>query len=250
MVARILIFENDPEIRSLFTGSLNENAGMDLLVADQGEDLFSSRDLSDFDAAVIDWDSCADQVDHILENLHTGNFTGAIILLHQASSLDNQGVATLIRNGVTEFVEKTEELWKSLPEFLEGSIQRFEVRQQLSELERRSMEWKKSIAMDAFESTVHTVSHYINNSLTSIFGRIQLLQQARFGNKPVPEEDLWQDLTAIEECAQNIKAVVDALQEVMDLSYTTYGPGLSMVNIEQKIQQRLEELGIKDSVSE
>ena len=246
---RILLFENDHETREIFAESLGDDPKYDLLFARDIDDSLSGISVDGFDAVVIDRDSLPERTRKLVSRLKNQEYQKAVIILHSPSEAGSWGTAELIREGVSDFLEKKPSLYENLAEAIGQSVRRFQITQELAKLEHRTSEWKKSIASDAFKSTVHTISHYINNSLTTIFGRIQLLQRAAGSGEHVQPADLRQEISAIEESSRNIHAVVGVLQEVTDLSYTTYGAGLSMVNIERELQERLREMDLDDSGS-
>lgn len=88
---------------------------------------------------------------------------------------------------------------------------------------------------------VLTISHYLNSPLTILLGKVELLSEA-VENGGISKEDLRKSLSICKREILRIDAIVKSFQNLCRVQYKNFPPGIRMLDMEQEIKNRIEEI--------
>jgi CheY-like chemotaxis protein len=137
---------------------------------------------------------------------------------------------TAMKLGAYDYIVKTADLGylKMLPLAVEKSIEKRNMETQLEEARKKEIELER---LRAVQEIAISLSHEINNPLTSIMGMAQLLLM-------IPEkfdEESIAQLKWIEDSAKRIAHITRKLNELKRLEVTSYVGKDSMIDIEHSV---------------
>jgi DNA-binding response OmpR family regulator len=100
---------------------------------------------------------------------------------------------------------------------------------------------RKVVAAEVLNHTVVTISHYINNPLmTLMVGVDRLAQAAKDGKISDPTNQIDGLARLTEAKAKEIATVISILREIASPEFVTYMNNIQMLDIEAKVQERLQ----------
>jgi putative nucleotidyltransferase with HDIG domain len=113
------------------------------------------------------------------------------------------------------------------------------------ELNRKIIEQQRiEAALEARNEALSTLSHYLNNAIMIISGQSQLISLMRDGNQV---DKLMSEIPSrteeIRKSVDKIIAVMEVLKEVSPLSHDDYFNYSKALNIDDRIEERLKEIG-------
>jgi signal transduction histidine kinase len=98
--------------------------------------------------------------------------------------------------------------------------------------------------LEARNEALSTLSHYLNNAIMIISGQSQLISLMRDGNQV---DKLMREIPSrteeIRKSVDKIIAVMEVLKEVSPLSHDDYFNYSKALNIDDRIEERLKEIG-------
>ena len=101
-------------------------------------------------------------------------------------------------------------------------------------------EEKNKSAMEALQTTLATLSHYVNNANAAIIGRAQILdlyiRQVRLQD---PEGKIAESVKIISSSVDTISAVLEELKEFPEYKTVTYHDNSKILDIDNKLKARL-----------
>lgn len=101
----------------------------------------------------------------------------------------------------------------------------------------------KDSAMQALQTITATFNHYVNNASATILGRAQLLQHGiKVGNIKDPEGTTSNATSIIIKGVETISLVMEELKKVSSFKSIVYHDDTYILDIERKIQERLNEI--------
>jgi len=112
-------------------------------------------------------------------------------------------------------------------------------RNALSGQETAHIETKQS-TLNTINELVLTISHYLNNPLTVLLGKVELLSQVN-ENGGISREDIEKFVEASKREIFRIDAIVKAFQDLCRVQHKTYPPGVKMLDVEREIKNRVKE---------
>ncbi|MFQ6002511.1 MAG: histidine kinase dimerization/phospho-acceptor domain-containing protein [Candidatus Zixiibacteriota bacterium] len=106
---------------------------------------------------------------------------------------------------------------------------------------RREQTPKERIALKTINKLMLTVSHYLSNPLTVLLGRVELLSEAT-ENGGMPKEDMEKFVESCKREIHKIDLIIKVFQNLCEVRYKTYPPGIKMLDVEDEIKNRLNEV--------
>jgi len=88
---------------------------------------------------------------------------------------------------------------------------------------------------------VLTISHYLNSPLTILLGKVEILSET-VENREISKEDLKRSLHACKREILRIDTIVKSFQNLCRVQYKRFPPGIRMLDVEQEIKNRMEEI--------
>jgi len=99
---------------------------------------------------------------------------------------------------------------------------------------------RKQSTLNTINELVLTISHYLNNPLTVLLGKVELLSQVN-ENGGISREDIEKFVEASKREIFRIDAIVKAFQDLCRVQHKTYPPGVKMLDVEREIKNRVKE---------
>jgi signal transduction histidine kinase len=109
-----------------------------------------------------------------------------------------------------------------------------------SEQTRRE-EKRERIALETINKLMVTISHYLSNPLTVLLGRVELLSETN-ENGGMSEEDIKKFTDSCKREIHKIDSIIKVFQNLCEVRYKTYPPGVKMLDVEREIKNRLKEI--------
>ncbi len=100
---------------------------------------------------------------------------------------------------------------------------------------------KTESSLSTLNELVLTISHYLNSPLTVLLGKVELLSEA-IENGGISKEDLKNSLNACKREIFRIDAIVKSFQNLCRVQSKRFPPGVKMLDVEQEIKNRMEEI--------
>jgi signal transduction histidine kinase len=100
---------------------------------------------------------------------------------------------------------------------------------------------QERIALETINRLMLTVSHYLSNPLTVLMGRVELLSEAT-ENGGMSQEDLKKFTDSCKREINRIDLIIKVFQNLCEVRYKTFPPGIRMLDVEREIKDRLEEI--------
>lgn len=108
-------------------------------------------------------------------------------------------------------------------------------------------EKKERIALEAINKLMVTISHYLSNPLTILLGKVELLTEAT-ENGGMLKEDIKKFTDSCKREIHKIDSIIKVFQNLCEVRYKTYPPGIKMLDVEKEIKDRLKEVEVFDLI--
>ncbi len=232
---RILIIEDDDDHAFLESDILQDELECTITVAASKSE-FDAIDLTRQDVVLLDFNLPDSTGDQLLRIIREQTDIPVIIITAQK---DLKIAIETLKDGANDFLEKSPNNIKFLPSIVKKAYNLYLKSKKAQEQEREKEELDTKV--ETLRQVLTTLSHYINNSTTTISGYAQLALQ--FPN----------DLAKIEKFAnisiKETKKITFVLKELerfvttMEIQTTNYVdiPN-AMFNIEENIQSKMREI--------
>lgn len=102
-------------------------------------------------------------------------------------------------------------------------------------------EKKERIALEAINKLMVTISHYLSNPLTILLGRVELLSEAS-ENGGISKGEIKKFVESSKKEIHKIDVIIKIFQNLLEVRYKTYPPGIKMLDVEKEIKNRLREI--------
>jgi len=100
---------------------------------------------------------------------------------------------------------------------------------------------KVESCLGTLNELVLTISHYLNSPLTILLGKVEILSET-VENGEISKEDLKRSLHACKREILRIDTIVKSFQNLCRVQYKRFPPGIRMLDVEQEIKNRMEEI--------
>jgi len=225
----ILLVDDQKFFLTLYQGLLKEaNPSYNFICAETGREAVSKFnnkvDLIILDYLLPDMDG----IQVLLEILAKDPYMPVIIITGAGS----ESIATAaLKNGAYDYVVKTDEYIKTLPFVVEQGIERKRLIEKTRRFEIQRMEVER---LAVLKETVATLSHEINNPLTSILMTAQLLRDRHCSK----DEHAMQKLSILIENAKRIAEKVVKLSNAVAVVKKDYVNRDKIIDIEKSIRYK------------
>ena len=222
----ILLVDDQKFFLTLYQGLLKEaNPSYNFICAETGREAVSKFnnkvDLIILDYLLPDMDG----IQVLLEILAKDPYMPVIIITGAGS----ESIATAaLKNGAYDYVVKTDEYIKTLPFVVEQGIERKRLIEETRRFEIQRMEVER---LAVLKETVATLSHEINNPLTSILMTAQLLRDRHYSK----DEYAMQKLSILIENAKRIAEKVAKLSNAVAVVKKDYTKREKIIDIEKSL---------------
>ena len=222
----ILLVDDQKFFLTLYQGLLKEaNPSYNFICAETGREAVSKFnnkvDLIILDYLLPDMDG----IQVLLEILAKDPYMPVIIITGAGS----ESIATAaLKNGAYDYVVKTDEYIKTLPFVVEQGIERKRLIEKTRRFEIQRMEVER---LAVLKETVATLSHEINNPLTSILMTAQLLRDRHCSK----DEHAMQKLSILIENAKRIAEKVAKLSNAVAVVKKDYTKREKIIDIEKSL---------------
>lgn len=99
---------------------------------------------------------------------------------------------------------------------------------------------KKQSRASALNELACTISHYLNNPLTVLLGKVELLAQMN-DSGGVSQQEVGRFVEASKREICRIDAIVKAFHDIGHVQHKTYPPGVKMLDVEREIKNRMKD---------
>ena len=222
----ILLVDDQKFFLTLYQGLLKESdPSYNFICAETGREAVSKFnnkvDLIILDYLLPDMDG----IQVLLEILAKDPYMPVIIITGAGS----ESIATAaLKNGAYDYVVKTDEYIKTLPFVVEQGIERKRLIEETRRFEIQRMEVER---LAVLKETVATLSHEINNPLTSILMTAQLLRDRHCSK----DEHAMQKLSILIENAKRIAEKVAKLSNAVAVVKKDYTKREKIIDIEKSL---------------
>jgi len=100
---------------------------------------------------------------------------------------------------------------------------------------------KAESCLGTLNELVITISHYLNSPLTILLGKVEILSET-IENGEISKEDLKRSLHTCKREILRIDTIVKSFQNLCRVQYKRFPPGIRMLDVEQEIKNRMEEI--------
>ena len=222
----ILLVDDQKFFLTLYQGLLKESdPSYNFICAETGREAVSKFnnkvDLIILDYLLPDMDG----IQVLLEILAKDPYMPVIIITGAGS----ESIATAaLKNGAYDYVVKTDEYIKTLPFVVEQGIERKRLIEETRRFEIQRMEVER---LAVLKETVATLSHEINNPLTSILMTAQLLRDRHYSK----DEYAMQKLSILIENEKRIAEKVAKLSNAVAVVKKDYTKREKIIDIEKSL---------------
>jgi signal transduction histidine kinase len=143
----------------------------------------------------------------------------------------------------TSLLPSTSRLWRETKGRLEENLGRRQARKEQTAKEEK----KERMVLEAINKLMVTISHYLSNPLTILLGRIELLSNAA-ENGGMSKEDVKKFTDSCKREIHKIDSIIKVFQNLCEVRYKTYPPGVKMLDVENEIRNRLKEVEAFDII--
>ncbi len=223
----ILLVDDQKFFLTLYQGLLKEaNPSYNFICAETGREAVSKFN-NKVDLVILDYLlPDMDGIQVLLEILAKDSYMPVIIITGAGS----ESIATAaLKNGAYDYVVKTDEYIKTLPFVVEQGIERKRLIEEMRRIEVQRMEVER---LTVLKETVATLSHEINNPLTSILMTAQLLRDRHCSK----DEYAMQKLSILIENAKRIAEKVVKLSNAVAVVKKDYVNRDKIIDIEKSIR--------------
>jgi signal transduction histidine kinase len=105
----------------------------------------------------------------------------------------------------------------------------------------RKAEKEERFALETINKLMVTISHYLNNPLTVLLGRVELLSEAT-ENGGILKGEIKRFAESCKREIHRIDSIIKVFQNLCEVRYKTYPPGIKMLDVEKEIKNRLKEI--------
>lgn len=218
MARRILIVDDDRELANA-ERTILEAEGYEVLCASDGASALDLLSHQTVDLVLLDVSMPHMDGHEVCQRLRQNPDTARLNILMVTARGSVEEMVTGLDVGADDYLSKPFEV----PEFLA----RVRAQLRLRELQERLMEVEKAATVGQM---VITLSHEINNPLTSILWHTKLAQD-RLREQPSIDEDVLASLQAIEHEAQRVEEVMGQLRRIEKPVVAEYLPGVEMIDL-------------------
>lgn len=106
---------------------------------------------------------------------------------------------------------------------------------------------EERVALETISKLVVTVSHYLSNPLTILLGRVELLSEAS-ENGGISKREIIKFVESCKREIHKIDSIIKVFQNLCEVRYKTYPPGIKMLDVEEEIKDRLKEVEVFDII--
>lgn len=100
---------------------------------------------------------------------------------------------------------------------------------------------EEKIALETINKLMVSISHYLNNPLTVLLGRVELLCEAN-ENGGILKDEIRKFAESCKREIHKIESIIKVFQNLCEVRYRTYPPGIKMLDVEKEIKDRLKEV--------
>jgi signal transduction histidine kinase len=100
---------------------------------------------------------------------------------------------------------------------------------------------KTESCLGTLNELVLTISHYLNSPLTILLGKVEILSET-VENGKISKEDLKKSLHTCKREILKIDTIVKSFQNLCRVQHKRFPPGIKMLDVEQEIKNRIEEI--------
>ncbi|MFH1514007.1 MAG: histidine kinase dimerization/phospho-acceptor domain-containing protein [bacterium] len=100
---------------------------------------------------------------------------------------------------------------------------------------------KTESCLGTLNELVLTISHYLNSPLTILLGKVEILSET-VENGKISKEDLKRSLHTCKREILRIDTIVKSFQNLCRVQHKRFPPGIKMLDVEQEIKNRIEEI--------
>lgn len=221
----ILLVDDQKFFLTLYQGLLKEaNPSYNFICAETGREAVSKFN-NKVDLVILDYLlPDMDGIQVLLEILAKDHYMPVIIITGAGS----ESIATAaLKNGAYDYVVKTDEYIKTLPFVVEQGIERKRLIEETRRFEIQRMEVER---LAVLKETVATLSHEINNPLTSILMTAHLIK-----DKCSEDEYMMQKLSVLIENAKRIEEKVAKLSNAVAVVKKDYTKREKIIDIEKSL---------------
>jgi signal transduction histidine kinase len=122
----------------------------------------------------------------------------------------------------------------------DGTIRRSLIPSDLQSEQRIAQFENNQSTVNALNELARTISHYLNNPLTILLGKLELLEQEN-ENGGASKENVRRFVEAGKREIFRIDAIVKAFHDIGTVQHKTYPPGVKMLDVEREIKIRTKE---------
>ena len=225
----ILLVDDQKFFLTLYQGLLKESdPSYNFICAETGREAVSKfkSPIGGIDLVILDYLlPDMDGIQVLLEILAKDPYMPVIIITGAGS----ESIATAaLKNGAYDYVVKTDEYIKTLPFVVEQGIERKRLIEETRRFEIQRMEVER---LAVLKETVATLSHEINNPLTSILMTAQLLRDRHYSK----DEYAMQKLSILIENAKRIAEKVAKLSNAVAVVKKDYTKREKIIDIEKSL---------------
>lgn len=105
---------------------------------------------------------------------------------------------------------------------------------------RREHASNELVALATRNELMLTISHYLSNPLTVLLGKVELLSEAT-ENGGLAKDDIKKFIDSCKREIHKIDLIIKVFQNLYQVRYKTYPPGIKMLDVEDEIKNRLNE---------
>lgn len=221
----ILLVDDQKFFLTLYQGLLKEaDPSYNFICAETGREAISKFN-NKINLVILDYLlPDMDGIQVLLEILAKDPYMPVIIITGAGS----ESIATAaLKNGAYDYVVKTDEYIKTLPFVVEQGIERKRLIEETRRFEIQRMEVER---LAVLKETVATLSHEINNPLTSILMTAHLIK-----DKCSEDEYMMQKLSVLIENAKRIEEKVAKLSNAVAVVKKDYTKREKIIDIERSL---------------
>ncbi len=222
----ILLVDDQKFFLTLYQGLLKEaNPSYNFICAETGREAVSKFN-NEVNLVILDYLlPDIDGIQVLLDILAKDPYMPIIMV----TGVGSESIATAaLKNGAYDYVVKTDEYIKTLPFVVEQGIERKRLIEETRRFEIQRMEVER---LAVLKETVATLSHEINNPLTSILMTAHLIK-----DKCCKDEYMMQKLAMLIENAKRIEEKVAKLSNAVSVVKKDYTKREKIIDIEKSIR--------------